>query len=275
MFVHSGLPGADQSVMSRTILSDVMQLTPSNFDDFVQCERRFLNSHLLGVPASDPAASNDTGLLVHDMLRAIHEHGSCHDTSHVTDVLSGHGADNDHVRELVDRHAQRCPSGDARSAAHEHTLARFHKQPPPMFMATARIDAIWVHDGLLDARDYKTGRLWHERVADAPAAKVQAFVLDKAARRRDLRLRLRYEFLSPDVGDDPDPWEPDADDLASIEADLVAAVARMRDRDNEWNGVADAGLCAHCGYRSICRDSAARGEPAWPVLVAEASDTGG
>jgi hypothetical protein len=257
--------------MSRSVLSDVMQLTPSNFDDFVQCERRFLNGHLLGLPASDPGTSSDIGLLVHDMLRAIHERGSCRDDAHVTDVLSGHAADNDHVRELVDRHAQRCPSAEAGPAAHEHTLARFHKLPPPMFMATARIDAIWVHDGLLDARDYKTGRLWHDRVADAPAAKVQAFVLDKAARRRDLRLRLRYEFLSPDVADDPDPWEPDADDLAKIEDDLVAAVALMRDRDNEWKGVADAVSCSRCPYRSICRDSAAPGVPDWGVLVTDPS----
>ena len=112
-----------------------------------------------------------------------------------------------------------------------------------MFMATARIDAIWVHDGLLDARDYKTGRLWHERVADAPAAKVQAFVLDKAARRRDLRLRLRYEFLSPDVADDPDPWEPDHDDLATIEGECASSSRRMRTND-DWKGVADGRLCS-------------------------------
>jgi hypothetical protein len=142
-----------------------------------------------------------------------------------------------------------------------------------MFMATARIDAIWVHDGLLDARDYKTGQVWHDRVADSPAAKVQAFVLDKAARRRNLQLRLRYEFLSPDVVDDPDPWEPDTDDLAKIEQDLGEAVTTMRDRDNEWKGVADEVSCSRCPYRSICRDSAARGEPTWPVLATE--PTGG
>jgi len=170
--------------MSRNVLSDVMQLTPSNYDDFVQCERRFLNAHLLGIPDSDPGTSSDTGLLVHDMLRAIHAAGSCRDAGHIDEVLSGHGADNDFMRELIDRHAQRCPSGNAKSEVHEHTLARFHKLPPPMFMATARIDAIWVHDGLLDARDYKTGRLWHERVlrsvANVTRADVVAF-LERAA----------------------------------------------------------------------------------------------
>jgi hypothetical protein len=263
--------------MKKRLLPDIVSITPTNFDDFVQCERRFLNRHLLGLPASDPGAPNETGLLAHDMLRTIHAGGSCRDTAYVADVLAGHGADDDHVRQLVERHAQRCPS-DATApertgtGAHEQTLARFHRYPQPMFMATARIDAIWVHDGLLDARDYKTGRLWHERVADVPAAKVQAFVLDEAARKRGLRLRLRYEYLSADVLDDPDSWEPDPDDMLAVEEELRSVVERMRTND-EWQGVADAALCSHCAYRSICRDSAARGEPAWPVLATDASDT--
>lgn len=260
--------------MKKRLLPDIVSITPSNFDDFVQCERRYLNRHLFGIPASDPGAPNETGLLVHDMLRTIHAGGSCHDAAYVTDVLAGHGADNDHVRQLVERHAQRCPADDTTSAAHEQTLARFHRQPQPMFMATARIDAIWVHDGVLDARDYKTGRLWYDRVADVPAAKVQAFVLDQAARKRGLRLRLRYEYLSADVPDDPDAWEPDSDDMEAVEEELRSVVERMRAND-DWKGVADAALCSHCAYRSICRDSAARGEPAWPVLATEAEATAG
>lgn len=254
----------------RKLLGDIVSLTPSSYDDFVGCERRFLNRHLLGVPASDPGPSNDTGLLVHDMLRLIHSRGSCGDATHVVDVLAGHGADNDHIRELVARHTRRCPSADMTSAAHEYTLARFHRLPPPMFMATARIDAVWVHDGLLDARDYKTGHVRGEQITDDPAAKVQVFVLDMAARRRGLRLRLRYEYLSADVMDDPYPWEPDHDDLLAIEEELRAAVERMRTND-DWAGVADE-RCAYCPYRSICRDSAAPGEPSWPALVA--SDQG-
>jgi hypothetical protein len=260
--------------MKKRLFPDIVSITPTNFDDFVQCERRFLNRHLLGIPASDPGAPNETGLLAHDMLRIIHANGSCRDAAHVADVLAGHNADDDHVRELVERHAQRCPSDATSSGAHELTLARFHRRPAPMFMTTARIDAIWIHDGVLDARDYKTGRLWYERVADAPAAKVQAFVLDEAARKRGLRLRLRYEFLSADVPEDPDAWEPDADDMAAIEEELRSAVERMRTND-DWRGVAEAALCSHCPYRSICRDSAARGEPAWPVLSTDADTTDG
>ncbi len=251
--------------MKSKLLADIVSITPSNFDDFLQCERRFLNRQLLGVPASDAGPANDTGLLVHDLLRFIHAEGSCADAAHVAEVLAGHDADNDHVRQLVERHARRCPSSQVSSEAHEVTLARFHRSPPPMFMATARIDAVWVHDGLLDARDYKTGRLREERLAEDPAAKVQAFVLGQAARDRDLTLRLRYEYLNADVLDDPEPWDPDADDLAAIEEQIRAAVERMRTID-DWKGVADD-RCTRCAYRSICRDSVAPSEPTWPVLV--------
>src|SRR5579862_1448785 len=61
--------------MKKRLLPDIVSITPSNYDDFAQCERRFLNRHLLGLPASDPGAANETGLLVHDMLRVIHDRG--------------------------------------------------------------------------------------------------------------------------------------------------------------------------------------------------------
>jgi PD-(D/E)XK nuclease superfamily len=250
--------------MSR-LRPDITPLTPTAYETFERCPRAYYTRELLGVPASDPAPPNDQGLLLHDMLWRVHATGSCHDDAHVRDVLASHAADSDAVRQLVARHAQRCPSAAAETSAHEYELARFHRLPAPMFMATARIDALWVHDGLLDARDYKTGKLWHTRVCDVPAAKVQAYVLGRAARRRGLQLRLRYEYLQPEVDDDPEPWEPDDDDLAVVEEELRTAVARMWSFD-DWPGVADVDVCRTCSYRSICRDSATPGEASWPVL---------
>jgi hypothetical protein len=251
--------------MSR-LLSDIVSLTPSNYNDFARCPRLFLNGALLGIPASDASAPTDLALLAHDMLWKIHASGSCHDAAHVTDVLDAHGATSDHLRDLVARHASRCPSTASDGQAHERSFARFHKVPPPMFMATARIDAIWVHDGLLDARDYKTGRRFADRVADIPAAHVQAFVLASSARAKGLRLRLRYEYLQAEIDDDPEPWDVGDDDLEAVEEALRDAVERMWS-DEHWRGVADAELCKTCRYRSICRDSAAPGEPSWPVMA--------
>jgi hypothetical protein len=140
-----------------------------------------------------------------------------------------------------------------------------------MYMATARIDAVWVHDGLLDARDYKTGARHHDRVADDPRARLQAYVLAPRAERRDLRLRLRYEHLTPEVDDDPEPFEPDADDLVAIEEELRCAVEAMW-TDDPWRGVGEVEVCATCRWRSICPDSAAPSEPGWPVLALATED---
>jgi hypothetical protein len=249
------------------LLADIPHVTPTAYEAWHRCRRLFALAHLLAVPASDEQPSADEGLLVHDILRMIHEQGSVHDPGHVDDVLAAHGADDDHYRALVARHARRVPSRFER-AAHEVTLARFHRRPPPMFMATARIDATWVHDGLLDARDYKTGSVWYSRVADDPRAHVQAWVLAPQARRRGLRLRLRYEHLAAEVVDEPEPWEPDGDDLVAVGEALREFVAELwrRAGDDDWRGVGEPDTCLRCRYRSICVDSAAPAEPAWPAL---------
>ncbi|HEV7525991.1 MAG TPA: PD-(D/E)XK nuclease family protein [Acidimicrobiia bacterium] len=250
---------------AKRLLSDIVSLTPSNYEDFTRCPRLFYCNALLGLPASDPAPSTDQGLLVHDMLRKIHADGDCYDTDHVTDVLGGHGFDTPSVREMISRHADRCPSRASDRAAHEVDIARFHRMPPPMFMATARIDAVWIHDGIVDARDYKTGGKWVDAVSEIKAAHVQAFVLAERARAHGYRLRLRYEYLQPEVDDDPEPWELDDEALEAVEEELRAAVERMW-AEVEWRGVKEVDVCRTCRYRSICRDSAAPGEPAWPVL---------
>jgi hypothetical protein len=250
---------------TRALLPDIVPLSPTSFDSWTRCRRLHLHEHVLGTPASDPSPSPDHGLLVHELLRFVHAHGSCHDPAAVRDALDAHGCDDDTYRSILARHARRCPA-TVDSAAHEVDLARFHRLPPPMFMATARIDAVWVHDGLLDARDYKTGRVAHDRVGDDPRARVQAFVLAPHADRRGLRLRLRYEHLAADAGDDPEPFEPDADDLAAIDEELRAAVEEMW-RESSWTGVAEPDVCRWCRFRSICRDSAAVGEPSWPALA--------
>ncbi len=247
------------------LLSDIVSLTPSHYEDFTRCPRLFYTNALLGIPPSDPAPSTDQGLLVHDMLWKIHTSGSCHDARHVEEVLDAHGVNTESIRDQVERHAKRCPSRATERDAHEQDVARFHRVPPPMFMASARIDALWVHDGLLDARDYKTGKRFADRVQDIAAAHVQAFALGSAAARRGLRLRLRYEYLQAEIEEDPEPWELDSDALAEVEEELRAAVERMWNA-GDWRGVADADVCRTCRYRSICRDSAAAGLPSWPVL---------
>jgi hypothetical protein len=78
-------------------------------------------------------------------------------------------------------------------------------------------------------------------------------------------LRVRYEHLAAEIVDDPEVWEPDADDLEAVEHKLVEVVTWMRD-ESAWGGVADPEVCRTCRYRSICPDSAATGVPMWPQV---------
>jgi len=249
--------------MSRSaLIGPVHVVSPSGLDTWARCRRRYLLAQVLRLPRSDPGPATDDGTFAHDLLRHLHKTGSCRDRDHVDDVLAGHGKSEDPVaRGFVERHRRRCPP-DFEAQAHEWTAARFHRGA--MFMATGRLDALWRHDGVYDVRDYKTGRPGVERLAEDPRARLQAWLVAERAARRGLRVRVRYEYLAPEVDDDPEPFEPDDDDLAAIEAELVATVGSMR-AERAWTGVADREVCCTCEYQSICVDSAAPGKPSWPT----------
>jgi len=78
---------------------------------------------------------------------------------------------------------------------------------------------------LLDCRDYKTGRPRVARVADDPAARLQAWLFARVAAERGLRLQLRYEHLVPGIDEDPVPFDPGAEDIAIIESEIGAVAA--------------------------------------------------
>jgi hypothetical protein len=230
----------------------VVTLTPTSVDTWNRCRRAWRNQYLLSLPASDSSDAPLYGSRLHDVLRFVHERGRCTDDHHVRDVLDAHGADARMLDELR-RHASRCPADAAESLGHEVTRARFHREPWPPFMATARYDALWAHDGVLEARDYKTGKIWYTDLAEDPRARLQAWVLAPLARSLGARLRLRYEYVVLEADEDPPAWEPDDDELAAVEEGLRRTVDQIRDEE-EWRGVADPAVCAYCRYASICPD---------------------
>jgi RecB family exonuclease len=251
--------------MADDLRPEILTLSPSAVETWHRCRREFRSGQLLGIPGSDEGPSPDQGLLVHDLLRHLHRQGSCHDAVHVEDVLVAHGlSTSDAIRGYVSRHARRCPA-EADDSRHELERARFHRRPAPMFMGTGRIDAIWLRDGMLDARDYKTGRFQSERVADDPRARLQAWLLAPVAARRGLRLRVSYECLAAETVDDPQPFEPDREELDSIEEEL-RAVAEAIWGERDFSGVGDAAVCGTCRYRSICPESASPARPVWPTV---------
>ena len=246
--------------MSRERLLDyIVPVSPTGRSTWDRCRRQFLLTHLLALPLTDEDTTTHHGLLVHQVLAQIHTGGSCRDDDHVTQVIDGYDDSvSRRLRGIVERHTTRCPPEVERSA-HEVEVARFHHRPPPMLMGIARIDAVWIHDGLLDARDYKTGAPWVERVQDDPAARLQAWILARYAQQRGLTLRLRYELLAAEVVADPEPFEPDADELEAIGEEVRGVVEAMwaEEANGRWPGVADAAVCDTCRYRSVCLDSSA------------------
>jgi PD-(D/E)XK nuclease superfamily protein len=250
-----------RAVAEATVaMPDMVALTPTGLEQWLACPRRFLDAEVLRLPASDPGPAAGEGLLVHDLLRHLHEGGGCADDDRRAAVLEAHAC-NGRVGGFLEAHVRRCPAG-ALSLGHERELARFHRLPGPIFMATGRIDALWSHDGILDARDYKTGSVVVSSVAEDAKARLQAWLLAPLAERAGLSLRLRYECLSADVTDDPDPFEPGPEELDAIEEELREVVAAIR-AERAFAGVSDPGTCRGCRWRSVCPDSAVPGRPAW------------
>jgi hypothetical protein len=254
------------AAMSRErLLPDLPSLSPSALDDWLRCPRLYLDRHLLRVPESDRGTSARTGNLVHDLLRLVHVQGDCQDEAQRAEVLESHGESVDGaVGTMLRRHAERCPSPRAVARGHEQDVVRVARNGP-VWIGTGRLDAIWEYDDLLDVRDYKSGRVLTSDLAEDPRARMQAWLAVPLAGGR--RIRVRYEHLGPDAGPDPVDLEPDAEDLARIDAELRGVVDDIRHAAavREFPGVADADTCRTCAYRSICPDSAAPGDPVWPV----------
>ncbi|MCU1456931.1 MAG: nuclease superfamily [Actinomycetia bacterium] len=259
--------------MSDKWWPDIIGLSPTALEQWLRCPRETLLGRVLGLPESDPGASPDRGLFVHNLLHQLHAQGSCHDAAHVDDLLTAYGLEDDsETRGILERHARRCPH-DPTSGHHEVDLTRFYRKPPVMFMASARIDALWIVGDVLDARDYKTGFRAIDRVADDPKARLQAWVLARFADRKGLQLRLRWEYLATEVDEDPEPFVPDDDDIDAIGVELAAVVTAMR-ADDAFTGHAEPELCARCRYRSLCSESLAPGEPSWPAVLLGSSMQG-
>ncbi len=251
------------------LVPGVLTITPSAVEAWSRCRRLWQNQYVLRIPASDEGPPGVHGQRVHDLLRRLHDDGPCDDPARIEDVVALHGGEA-RVRAELSDHARRCPIG-AESFGHEVTLVRLHPRNPH-FIASARLDAVWIHDGVLDVRDYKTGAVATTRVADDARARVQAWVAEPVAAAEGLGLRVRYEHLATEIVEDPEEWAPEADDLAAV-GDWLAGLAAAMRTEEPFPGVADAVVCRACRYRSVCPDSATPGVPAWPRVEPDPDDT--
>jgi hypothetical protein len=247
----------------------ILRLSPTALAAWHRCPREWRNT-ILVIPPSNRPGPTAYGDRMHALLKLVHEEGSCADDALVSDVLARHGADgNEQLRAGFARHIEQCPRA-ADALGHEITRSRFHFRGRP-FMATARLDALWAHDGLLDAHDYKTGRAWDHTLSDDTQARLQAWVLEPLARTLGLRPRITFEYLSPEVTTQPEPFEPEPEDLQAIGEELQATVVAMH-AETQFAGIGDAEVCGYCRYRSICPDTAAPSVPDWPVFETDDED---
>lgn len=86
-----------------------------------------------------------------------------------------------------------------------------------------------------------------------PRPGVQAWLLARLAAERGLRFELGYGCLGEDGGDDPEPFEPEEEDLKDIErwiGEIGAAIAA-----SDFQGVADPLVCRRCSLSRACPDA--------------------
>jgi CRISPR/Cas system-associated exonuclease Cas4 (RecB family) len=232
----------------------VVQLTPSSAEAWLECPRKWRARYALGLPGWPLGERGRIGIQVHAALAWLHAAGPCANADtrrHAAATINGEL--DEHLLGHLDRHSRRCPSG-AVGVAHALTLAELISSGPQAVMLTARVDAIWEHDGILDCRDYKTGPPRFDRVADDIGAQAQAAVLSPLAAMRGVQLRLRYEHLCEGDVEDPEYWEPDEDDVEEAR-DRFSAIAEEI-ATSDFAGVADPTECRRCPYWKACPDSA-------------------
>jgi RecB family exonuclease len=237
-----------------TFVAGLVKLTPSYLDTWIRCHRQFRANYLLNLPANSQGESAVAGLEVHRLLHLLHEKwGSC-DTPRDIESLMGEFQNNNRfgLDGCVQRHREFCPGRDL-EGEHEVTVARLYPGPPRPFMMTGRIDAIWTHDGMLDVRDYKTGRLFFDRTADDLSAKVQAWLVEPIAAREGLRIRVQHEYLAPEVEHQPETFEPEEEDLEEV-GQMISRIAQEI-YESGFEGTSDSNVCGWCGYRDPCPDA--------------------
>jgi hypothetical protein len=242
----------------------VLPLSVTALERWDRCRRQYLLRDLLAVPSPPRRAPAPTdvdrgtagadpsfGLAVHHLLEAVHREEVCGDANRTHDLAREiEPAAAAQLATLAARHAGRCPGTAADWSAHEYGTARFNRRPDPLFMLTGRIDALWAHGGVLAAHDYKTGAPRVQRLGDLLAARVQAWLLAPLAAERGLRVRIVFEHLDTSVHDQPDPYEPEDEDLAAIGDELRAIASAVRD-ETRFTGSGDPADCRWCAYRPV------------------------
>ena len=181
---------------------------------------RVAQPYLFGIPASDTDPGTVHGQQMHDVLRFVHEQGSCRDAAHVDDVLVAHGFDdNDRMRGRTGAAHRRCPSPATRSATRSHARASRTTRPRRSWRrrGSTRCGCTTACSTRATTRPGRCG------ATASPTTRRRG--CRRGCSRRSPRRAVsacgsRSSTSTPRCVDDPEPFEPDADDLLAIEAEL-------------------------------------------------------
>ena len=258
--------------MKKRLLSDIVSLTPSNYDDFAQCPRLFTATgparparERSGRRDRDRACSCTTCCAkIHDR-RLVRRHRR---TSPTCSRATASTRPRARARRAPRRAAARRPNRrrrarGRRSPASTGSRRRCSWRP----RASTRSGCTTACSTRATTRPARAAR----RAASPtiPPRKVQAFVLARRAPRA--RPAAAAALRVPAARGRRRPRAVGAR-RRRPRRDRGRAARRGRAHvDATTTGAASptSSCAARAAYRSICRDSAAPGEPAWPVLVTE------
>lgn len=250
---------ATSSEAGAALLPEDFQFSQGSLQDFQDCPRRFLLSHIEGRPYPAPEAEpirvnelrKERGVRFHELL--------CQEHSGVPREAIARQAEGDEKLEVWwERFTYREPVGGAAETYAEQPLeGRVAGYP---LIATYDLIAKWP-DGTFEIFDWKTARHRpsRDRLASRLQTKVYPFLLVQAGRWMNggdpidpEQVRMTYWFARHP--DDPETFEysdyqkeVDEEDLS----DLVGKILARKERD-DFEKTENTDHCRFCTYRSYC-----------------------
>jgi CRISPR/Cas system-associated exonuclease Cas4 (RecB family) len=239
----------------------LISISPWRLKEDAACPRRAYYTHVLALRSNgagmiDGFDADDTTLIgreAHAELHARHLDGADHDA---VGIVRDDAVMDPSVVTMVERavsnHRALCPSIDgATYLAGELDLRWFIKRK--LILVRGRVDALWRGtDGVLEVRDYKTGRTAPDTIADDPAPGIYGLLV--RAQWPDVEVRVVYELLS---GDSPRPFEIDVTvELQRQSIQLILDMVERLRRDRTFPPNPLPVRCQRCPYTRSCPEGA-------------------
>ena len=218
---------------AKRLLSDIVSLTPEQLRGLHALPAPLLLQRVARPARERSGAVDRSGpASMHDMLRKIHADGEV--PRRRTRRRRARRARNRHRRPSARwsrATPDRCPSRATR-----RRRARGRRRPLPPSPA-ADVHGDRAHRRGVDPRRHRSTHATTRRAGGSstrsprsPPPTCRRTSLAAQAAARGLRLRLRYEYLQPEVDEDPSRGSSTTKTLAAVEEELRAAVERMWER---------------------------------------------